>query len=126
MTTAVEECLAGYTALSAYFQGLSDCYSGGSPPPDTASLFTDIVFQELLTFTSGNALTSATFSVGAGVEAVSHFVGVERELSMAETGKASIYISAISEHNEESSFYGQNGAFLSSVIGGAPTNGSQC
>jgi len=126
VTTSVEQCRAGFDALTAYFKALSKYYSDGVALPDPNSLIAGFEFEELLTFVVENANVSAEFAVGAGVESIQHFVGVEREISMADTGKTSIYISAISEHSGEADFYDRNSAFFSGVMRGAPTTGSQC
>lgn len=126
MATAIEQCSEGFTALQEFFQSLSSYISTGSNPPDQEDLLTAMPFEEILAFTTNNSTNSADYSIGAGVETVQHFVAVDRELSMADTGKTSIYISAISESNREAEFYGQNAAFFSGVMRGAPTTGSQC
>jgi hypothetical protein len=126
MATSIDQCRAGFDALNTYFKALSKYYSDGVTLPDPNSLIAGFDFDELLTFVLDNANTAADFSVGAGVESLQHFVGVERELSMADVGKTSIYISAISEHRDEADFYDRNSAFFSGVMRGAPTSGSQC
>jgi len=126
MSTAVEQCNEGFTAIQQFFLDLSQYISDGITLPDEETLHDALPFEEILTYTTNNSLTSADYSIGAGVETVQHFVAVDREISMADTGKTAIYISAISESDREAEFYAQNAAFFSGVIRGAPTTGSQC
>lgn len=126
MATAIEQCSAGFEALASFFDELSASISGATEMPDPSDLYDALEITEILTLTSDSTMGGADFSIGAGVETISHFVGVERELSMAEAGKASAYISAVSEHDQESAFYSQNATFFPGVMSGAPTSGAQC
>lgn len=126
MSSAVEQCRDGFQFLSDYFLDVQQYLSDGVTLPDPFSLYDSLSFEELLTHVITSMDSSADFSIGASIESVNHFVGVERELSMVESGKTAIYLSAISEAKKESDFLTQNSTFLSNVISGAPTNGSQC
>jgi len=126
MSTAIEQCREGFAALSAYFEDMAQYVSDGVELPDPYLLYDGLNFEEILTYLRLNTNSAADFSIGAGIEGINHFVAVERELAMTETGKTSIYISAISEAQREADFLAQNAVFLPGVMSGAPTSGSQC
>lgn len=126
MSNAIDQAKSGFAALETYFNNLASYVSTGSSLPELNLLPAALVFDEILTFTVDRSQQGADFSVGAGVESVNHFVAVSREISIIQLGKTALYLSSVSEHEEEGDFYGQNAAFMSSVIRGAVTTGSQC
>lgn len=125
MATAVDQCKAGFNALKDYFKALKDYYLSGSTPAVQTGLVEALDFEEILSFAVNSVRDNTDFSVGAAVETVQHFAALKRELEMASERKSSIYLSASTEHGTEEVFYGQNASFMSSVINGASTSGSQ-
>lgn len=125
MATAVTQAQDGFDTLSSYFDDLSQYYTDGTGQPDQLDLLA-LNFDEILSFVTENSARSADFSIGAGIESIHHFLAVDREIGMGTLGKTSIYLSAVSEFDEEGGFHDQNAAFFSGVLKGAPTTGSQC
>jgi hypothetical protein len=126
MSTPMSQCEAGFSALGDYFRSINTYYTTGGTVPDSDAASTAMDYDDVLTFVVGSATRGADYSIGAGVEVVSHFAGILRELDIINLGKTELYSNAASEALEEAAFCDQNSVFLSSVMKGVPTTGSQC
>lgn len=126
MATPITETRTAFSALKAFFEGLSSYALSGGTSPDPSTLSSSMKYEELLSFSTSQAERASGFEVGSSQEAIATCYCTERELGMATQRKTSIYNSLSGELGEEATFYSQAGDFYAGVIAGSPTGGSQC
>lgn len=124
--TVFTECSDGFDKLEQFFNARSEEVGSNSAAPVISDIPPELEFAELLTFVTNEIETSSSYIIGAVQEIISTYVGVERELGMANIRKSSLYNDMAADFSDEANFYGQSGKFYLGVIKGNPTNGSQC
>lgn len=123
--TAIEEIDNTFSLISTFHKSNSEYLMGTTSVLPTLDLST-VSYSELLTYVLQNLPNGASFALGSAQEAIYLAAALSRESDMGSATKSVLYSGLVSEANSEFDFYNQTNEFITSVVKGSPTNGSQC
>ena len=113
-----------FDKASAFFRAHFDYIQGTSSEPPNIGDLIGLSSFNLDTENGKHSASGTSYSSGSNQEAAASLASIQRELSMATSTKASIYLSHESELQRESTYYDNQGVFLFGVSSGSSTNGS--
>jgi len=125
MSTSVDECRAGLTAIANFHSDCATYLSAGGVLPEVFSVLDSLDYSESLTYSNLQPTESGDFGTGAVQESMAILAATAREVDMASRGKTLLFLSAAAEYEKESDFYIQSRDFYIGVMKGSPTSGSQ-
>lgn len=120
----LEEIQNTFDGISNFFSEEMNYISGSSSTPASTSSIMALSSYNLDTVNSQGSADGTDYSSGSNQEASSTLASIRRELSMAMSTKAEIFLSHQSELEKEADFYKNQGAYFYGVSSGSPTNGS--
>lgn len=123
--TVQAEIQTGSDSVAAYYKGVGLYLNDVGEAVDVSTIDGMLPFQDLLTYVNANAQLGGSFAVGLGIEALSEFAAIQRELDMTRQNKTELYDSAAGECLSEAQICSDVATFQIGVLNGSATSGSQ-
>lgn len=123
--TVIAEVQTGSGAVVAFYKGVSEYLSDVGSEIDISTLDGTLKYEELLTYVQGAAQQGGSFAVGLGIEALSDFAAIQRELDLSRLTKVQLMSSAAGEASSEAQIYSDTATYQLGVLKGSATTGSQ-
>lgn len=123
--TVIAEVQTGSGNVVAYYKGISEYLNATGVEVDVMTLDGTLVYDDLLTYVQGAAQQGGSFAVGLGIEALSDFAAIQRELDMSRLTKIELMSTAAGEASSEAQIYADTTTYQLGVLQGSSTTGSQ-
>lgn len=123
--SVISEVQAGSGAVIAFYKGVAAYLNDIGTEVDISTIDGTLTYGDLLTYAQAAAQQSGSFAIGLGIEALSDFAAIQRELDLSRLTKTELMSSAAGEASSEAQIYTDNSAYQVGVLSGTSTTGSQ-
>jgi hypothetical protein len=123
--TVISEVQTGSGAVAAFYKGMAEYLNSTGVEVDISTLDGTLKYEDLLTYVRASAQQGGSFAVGLGIEALSDFAAIQRELDLSRLTKTQLMSSAAGEASSEAQIYSDTATYQVGVLSGSSTTGSQ-
>lgn len=123
--TVMTELQTGSDAVVAFYKGVAAYLNATGLEVDISTLDGTLTYDDLLTYVNAAAQQGGSFAVGLGIEVLSDFAAIQRELDLSRLTKIELMSSAAGEASSEAQIYSDTAAYQKGVLSGTSTTGSQ-
>jgi|ERR1700757_595997 len=123
--TAMTEIQNGSAAVAAFYKGVAEYLNNTGSEVDISTLDNTLTYEDLLTYVQGASQQAGSFAVGLGIEALSDFAAIQRELDISRLTKTQLMSTAAGEADSDADIYTHTATYQVGVLTGSATAGSQ-
>jgi len=113
-----------YDSLSTYYGNVSTFLSSGGAVPDMSGIIS-LNYDELHRYALAGKSLGSDFRTGSSIEAIHLAFCLARDAAFSTETKGQLYASGVGEAGGESSYYSNMSSFVSGVLTGVKSDGSQ-